>query len=44
MDDLKTYAKNDDQQEGLLTTIKTFSRDICMQFGLDKYAKATFKM
>ena len=34
MDDLKTYVKNDNQQEGLLNTIKTFSDDICMQFGL----------
>ena len=44
MDDLKTYVKNDNQQEGLLKTIKTFSDDICMQFGLAKCAKATFKM
>ena len=43
MDDLKTYVKNDNQQEGLLKTVKTFSDDICMQFGLAKYAKATFK-
>ena len=43
MDDLKTYVKNDNQQEGLLKTIKTFSDDICMQFGLAKCAKATFK-
>ena len=43
MDDLKTFAKNNNQQEGLLQTVKTFSDDICMQFGLDKCAKATFK-
>ncbi|KAF7218105.1 putative LOC107393841-like protein [Nothobranchius furzeri] len=43
MDDLKTYAKNDNQQEGLLQIVKLFSDDICMQFGLDKCAKATFK-
>lgn len=43
MDDLKTYAKNDEQQLGLITIVKTFSDDICMEFGLDKCAKATFK-
>ena len=42
MDDLKLYAKNDQQLEGLLTTVKQFSNDICMEFGLDKCAKATF--
>ena len=43
MDDLKTYAKSDSQQTGLLNTVKTFSNDIKMEFGLDKCAKATFK-
>ena len=43
MDDLQTYAKNDIQHEGLPKTIKAFSDDICMQFGLEKCAKATFK-
>ncbi|KXJ16764.1 uncharacterized protein LOC110235072 [Exaiptasia diaphana] len=43
MDDLKTYAKNDDEQTGLLTIVKGFSDDIKMEFGLDKCAKATFK-
>ena len=43
MDDLKLYAKNDGQLEGLLNTVKMFSDDIKMQFGLDKCAKATFK-
>ena len=43
MDDLKTYAKSDSQQAGLLNTVKTFSNDIKMEFGLDKCAKATFK-
>ena len=43
MDDLKTYAKNDDEQTGLLRTIKSFSDDIGMEFGLDNCAKATFK-
>lgn len=43
MDDLKTYAKNDVEQTGLLRTIKSFSDDIGMEFGLDKCAKATFQ-
>ena len=42
MDDLKLFAKNDVDLEGLLTTVKQFSEDICMEFGLDKCAKASF--
>ena len=42
MDDLKTYAKNDKEQIGLLHTVKTFSDDIKMEFGLNKCAKASF--
>ena len=36
MDDLKHYAKNDKELEGLLSTAKQFSDDIGMEFGLDK--------
>ena len=43
MDDLKTYPKNDVEQMDLLRTIKSFSDDIGMGFGLDKCSKATFK-
>ena len=43
MDDLKLYAKNNKQLEGLLTTVKRFSDAIQMQFGLDKCCKASFK-
>ena len=42
MDDLKLYAKNDSELEGLLKTVKQFSDDIGMEFGLDKCAKASF--
>ena len=42
MDGLKTYAKNDQEQTGLLTIVKGFSDDIKIEFGLDKCAKATF--
>ena len=42
MDDLKLYAQNDGELEGLLKSVKSFSDDIGMTFGLDKCAKATF--
>ena len=42
MDDLKLFARNDYELEGLLTTAKGFSNDIGMEFGLDKCAKASF--
>ena len=42
IDDLKLYAKNDKELEGLLSTVKQFSDDIGMEFGLDKCAKASF--
>ena len=43
MDDLKLYAKDDSEHEGLLRIVKGFSYDIGMEFGLSKCAKATFK-
>ena len=43
MDDLKIFAKDDTELEKLLDTVKTFSDEIGMEFGLDKCAKATFK-
>ena len=42
MDDLKLYGKNDRELDELLCTVKKFSDDIGMEFGLDKCAKATF--
>ena len=42
MDDLKLFAKNDQDLEGLLNTVKKFSNDIGMEFGLGKCAKASF--
>ena len=35
MDDLKTYAKDDNQQAGLRAVVKKFSDDIRMEFGLE---------
>ena len=43
MDDLRLFAKDDNDLEGLLEMVKKFSDDIGMSFGLDKCAKATFK-
>ena len=42
MDDLKLFAKNDQDLEGLLNTVKEFSNGIGMEFGLDKCAKTFF--
>ena len=42
MDDIKLYTKNDKELEGLLSTVKQFSDDIGMEFGLYKCTKATF--
>ena len=42
MDDLKLFAKNDQDLEGLLNKIKEFSSDIGMEFGLEKCTKASF--
>ena len=42
MDNLKTYAKSDEDQKGLLKIVKGFN-DIRMEVGLDKCTKATFK-
>ena len=36
MGDLKLFARDDNDREGLLQTVKKFSDDIGMSFGLDK--------
>ena len=41
MDDLKLYASNDQQLRQMISIVKTFSDDICMQFGIDKCNKLT---
>ena len=43
LDDLKLYAKDDNELEGLLRIVKGFSYDIGMEFGLSKCGKTTFK-
>ena len=42
MDDLKPFAKNDQDLEVLLNAVKEFSNAIGMEFGLDKCAKVSF--
>ena len=44
MDDFKLFAKDGNDLEGLLQTVKKFNDDISMSFGLDKWAAATFKI
>ena len=36
MDDLKLYADSDEKLNELVQTVHNFSKDICMEFGLDK--------
>ena len=43
MDNLRLYAKDDSELEGLLRMVKGFSHDIGIEFRLSKCAKATFK-
>ena len=43
MDDLKLYAKDDIELEGLLRIVKRYSYDTGMEFGLSKCANSTFK-
>ena len=43
MDDLKLIAKSEEELQKEKQTVKTFSDDINMEFGLEKCAKITFK-
>ena len=43
MDDLKLYAKSEETLDSLVQTVRVFSKDIGMQFGLDKCAALTMK-
>ena len=43
VDDLKLYGTSDNQLKGLMSTVKKVSDDIQMEFGLDRWVKATFK-
>jgi len=43
MDDLKLIAKSEEELQKQIQTVKTFSDDIDMEFGLEKCAKIAFK-
>ena len=43
MDDLKLYADSDENLNTLVQTVHQFSKDIHMDFGLDKCAKCTIR-
>ena len=43
MDDLKLFAKDDNNLEDMLQVVKTFSDDTGMAFGEDKCVKVSFK-
>ena len=43
MDDLKLYGKSERESESLLHTVRIFSKDISMSFGIDKCAKVSVK-
>ena len=43
MDDMKLTAKSEEEIRKRIQTIKTFSDDIHIDFGLEKCAKITFK-
>ena len=40
MDDLKTFARNDEEQQSILAVVEGFSDDIKMESGFEKSAKA----
>ena len=41
MDNLKIYACSDKEMESLVNTVRVFSEDISMEFGLEKCAKVS---
>ena len=43
MDDLKIYGKNEKEVERLSNTVNIFTKDIGMEFGIEKCAHATMK-
>ena len=43
MDDLKLYAKNENSLTSLVQTVRIFSSDIGMEFGVDKCALLILK-
>ena len=43
MDDLKSFAGNNNQLASMIRIVNKFSNDIGMSFGIDKYKKLTIQ-
>ena len=43
MDDLTLIAKSEEELQKQIQIVKTFSDDIHMEYGLEKFAKIAFK-
>ena len=43
MDDLKLYASNEKSLESIIQTVRVFSNDIGMEFGVEKCAVLTIR-
>ena len=43
MDDLKLYAKSEKELDSLIQTVRVFSKDIGMQFGIEKCSTLVLK-
>ena len=43
MDDIKLFAKNEKELETLIHTVKIYSQDIKMEFGIEKCATLVMK-
>ena len=43
MDDIKRFAKNEKEQETLIHTVRIYSQDIGMEFGIEKCAMLVMK-
>ena len=43
MDDLKLFGNSEKETEGLKNTVRIFSKNIAMEFGINKCAHVTMK-
>jgi len=43
MEDVKLYGRNEKSLDSLIQTVKIFSKDIGMEFGIDNYAMLSLK-
>ena len=44
MDDIKLFAKNEKELEALMHTVRIYSQDIGMEFGIEKCAMLVMKI